>query len=241
MTWIKPGKWIPLHLCALISSLISKLLSWRQKYSYNVHRGAYVINSTFLLPIHHLSAMPASRSTKAQPKNKTFAKEVHFVQQKTRNGAIKFLPSVVPTASTASSSPSPSSSRQSMQPSTYDMMVVDEVNLSQNQDGELSRGSKKSKKWVPILIPLAMGIDCSKAYAPSLTSWLELRNQCLAILLQQEGLIQSHCHHCHLEGKMYRCRDCFGSPLCCKSCLLQAHVQISVAATRLVDSRLQKS
>lgn len=171
--------------------------------------------------------MPASRPTKAQPKTKSkgYAKEVQFVQMKARNGAIRFIPSAVPMSSThPSASTSSSTFRQSMQPPVSDMMAVDDVDVSQDQDDEPSKKSKKSRKVLSCsLMPLAINVDCLKIYPPSLTSWLELRDQYLTILLQQEGLSQTHCHCCNLEGKMYCCKDCFGSPLCCKTCLLLTH------------------
>lgn len=57
-----------------------------------------------------------------------------------------------------------------------------------------------------------------------LTSYLELRDQYLSILLQQEALSHTYCHICKGQDKLYRCEDCFGSPLCCQSCLLQTHI-----------------
>lgn len=66
-----------------------------------------------------------------------------------------------------------------------------------------------------------------------MTSWLELRNQYLNILLQQEASSHTHCHLCEIQGDLYRCKDCFGSPLCCKDCLLHSH-------THLPFHRIQK-
>jgi hypothetical protein len=44
------------------------------------------------------------------------------------------------------------------------------------------------------------------------------------ILLQREALSHTHCHQCKSQDKLYRCQDCFGSPLCCKNCLLHTHI-----------------
>jgi hypothetical protein len=57
-----------------------------------------------------------------------------------------------------------------------------------------------------------------------LTSWLQLRDQYLAILLQQEAISHTHCHLCKNDGILYRCQDCFGSPPCCRACLLYTHI-----------------
>jgi hypothetical protein len=56
-----------------------------------------------------------------------------------------------------------------------------------------------------------------------LSSWLELRDQYLAILLYGEAPPDQCCHRCLGQDNLYRCKDCFGSPLSCIQCLLHAH------------------
>ena len=64
----------------------------------------------------------------------------------------------------------------------------------------------------------------TKIHDNPLTSWLKLRDQYLAILLQAESLTSNHCHLCNGQGNLYCCQDCFGSPVCCKTCLLHTHI-----------------
>ena len=87
------------------------------------------------------------------------------------------------------------------------------------------KNPKNQQKYV-VLLGFAdlFIINYTQIHDNPLSSWLELQDRFLAILLQGEALSSKHCHLCNVEDHLYRCQDCFGSPVCCKTCLLETHI-----------------
>lgn len=169
--------------------------------------------------------MPASRVSKSVTKKKTkeYAKEIKFVEKQKKTGGIAF---VTVDVSTSSTPPSPTKSRQSTLPPPLHNMDVDGPDVA--FDGPEDAGpSKKSRKSTKVCFSVGVAhllINYTQIHDNPLSSWLDLRDQYLAILLQGEALSSKHCHSCNSTQDLYRCQDCFGSPICCKDCLLHTHI-----------------
>jgi hypothetical protein len=74
--------------------------------------------------------------------------------------------------------------------------------------------------------------DMSKVIHPSnqdhpLLKWTEDRDLFLQELLRHEGrgdyMHDTVCKSCHSGAPQFRCRDCFGTELCCHSCIVASH------------------
>lgn len=191
----------------------------------------YQLSCPICQPPYLPTAMPASRVSKSvtKKKPKEYAKEVKFVEKQGKTGGIGFVAVDVSTSSTPpSASASPTRSRQSTHPTSLHKMDVDDPNVTFNnpQAGGSSKKSKKSTKVLSFVGCAAhlLIINYTQIHDNPLSSWLELRDQYLAILLQDEALSSKHCHMCKGDDHLYRCKDCFGSPVCCKACLLHTHI-----------------